>query len=82
VDTITYVEGTEIWVTTENAYNERVSRVENQITARLWDRLGTARNGNEMFRVFPKFNALLVRPKVRAPLTIVIFVLNDACVDS
>ncbi|KIJ94069.1 hypothetical protein K443DRAFT_12422 [Laccaria amethystina LaAM-08-1] len=62
------VEGTEIWVTTENAYNERVSRVENQITARLWDRLGTARNGNEMFRVFPKFNALFVRPKIRSAI--------------
>ncbi|KIJ92278.1 hypothetical protein K443DRAFT_13708 [Laccaria amethystina LaAM-08-1] len=62
------VEGTEIWVTTENAYNERVSRVENQITARLRDRLGTARNGNEMFRVFPKFNALLVRPKIRSAI--------------
>lgn len=58
------VEGTEIWVTAENAYNERVARVENQIIARLRDRLGTARNANEMFRVFSKFNALFVRPKV------------------
>ena len=59
-----FIEGTEIWVTAENAYNERVSRVENQIIARLRDRLGTARNANEMFRVFSKFNALFVRPKV------------------
>lgn len=58
------VEGTEIWVTAENAYNERVARVENQIIARLRDRLGTARNANEMFRVFSKFNSLFVRPKV------------------
>jgi len=58
------IEGTEIWVTAENAYNERVARVENQIIARLRDRLGTARNANEMFRVFSKFNALFVRPKV------------------
>lgn len=57
-------EGTEIWVTAENAYNERVARVENQIIARLRDRLGTARNANEMFRVFSKFNSLFVRPKV------------------
>lgn len=57
-------EGTEIWVAAENAYNERVARVENQIIARLRDRLGTARNANEMFRVFSKFNALFVRPKV------------------
>ena len=42
-------EGSEIWVAAENAYNERVARVENQIIARLRDRLGTARNANEMF---------------------------------
>jgi len=60
-------EGTEIWVAAENAYNERVARVENQIIARLRDRLGTARNANEMFRVFSKFNALFVRPKVERP---------------
>jgi len=59
------LEGQEIWVTAENAYGERVARVENQIIAKLRDRLGTARNANEMFRVFSKFNALFVRPKVR-----------------
>ncbi|KAG9008851.1 hypothetical protein FRB94_012820 [Tulasnella sp. JGI-2019a] len=62
------VEGTEIWVTAENAYNERVARVENQIIARLRDRLGTARNANEMFRVFSKFNSLFVRPKIRGAI--------------
>ena len=61
---IELIEGTEIWVTAENAYNERVSRVEIQIIARLRDRLGTACNANEMFRVFSKFNILFVRPKV------------------
>jgi hypothetical protein len=38
--------------------------MENQIIARLRDQLGTARNANEMFRVFSKFNVLFVRPKV------------------
>ncbi|KZT09045.1 uncharacterized protein LAESUDRAFT_696464 [Laetiporus sulphureus 93-53] len=61
-------EGNEIWVAAENAYNERVARVENQIIARLRDRLGTARNANEMFRVFSKFNALFVRPKIRGAI--------------
>lgn len=61
-DTIT--EGTEIWIAAETAYNERVARVENQIIARLRDRLGTARNASEMFRVFGYYNALFVRPKV------------------
>ncbi|KAI0727592.1 dynein heavy chain, N-terminal region 1-domain-containing protein [Fomitopsis betulina] len=62
------IEGSEIWVAAENAYNERVARVENQIIARLRDRLGTARNANEMFRVFSKFNALFVRPKIRGAI--------------
>jgi dynein heavy chain 1 len=42
--------------------------VENQIIARLRDRLGTAKNANEMFRVFSKFNALFVRPKIRGAI--------------
>ena len=49
-----------------NAYNERVSLVENQTIARLRNGLGTARNVNVMFRNFSKFNAFFVRPKVRA----------------
>ncbi|CAG8602976.1 14871_t:CDS:10, partial [Gigaspora rosea] len=59
------IEGTEIWMQAENAYNERISRVENQIIASLQDRLGTCKNANEMFRVFSKFNALFVRPKIQ-----------------
>ncbi|GJN87844.1 hypothetical protein Rhopal_000799-T1 [Rhodotorula paludigena] len=61
-------EGTEIWITAETAYNERVARVENHIISRLRDRLGGARNANEMFRVFSKFNALFVRPKIRGAI--------------
>ncbi|OZJ04271.1 hypothetical protein BZG36_02479 [Bifiguratus adelaidae] len=61
-------EGTEIWVDKEANYNDRVARVENQIIARLRDRLGTARNASEMFRVFSKFNALFVRPKIRGAI--------------
>ncbi|KAL7268764.1 dynein heavy chain [Rhizina undulata] len=61
-------EGTDIWVAAENAYNERTSRVENSIIARLRDRLATAKTANEMFRVFSKFNALFVRPKIRGAI--------------
>jgi len=57
-----------IWVTAEDVYNERVTRVENQIIARLHDRLGTARNANEMSCMFSKTNALLVRPKIRGAI--------------
>ncbi|EWC45394.1 cytoplasmic dynein heavy chain [Drechslerella stenobrocha 248] len=62
------IEGTDIWITAENAYNERTSRVENSIIARLRDRLATAKNATEMFRVFSKFNALFVRPKIRGAI--------------
>lgn len=61
-------EGTQNWVQEEIVYNERTSRVENSIIARLRDRLATAKNANEMFRVFSKFNALLVRPKIRGAI--------------
>ena len=60
--------GTELWVQAELQYTERTSRVENSIVARLRDRLATAKTANEMFRVFAKFNALLVRPKVRGAI--------------
>ena len=60
--------GTEIWVQAELQYTERTSRVENSIIARLRDRLATAKTASEMFRVFAKFNALLVRPKVRGAI--------------
>ncbi|KAJ2138918.1 dynein heavy chain, partial [Coemansia sp. RSA 788] len=61
-------EGAEQWERAETAYNERVARVENQIIVRLRDRLATARNASEMFRVFSKFNALFVRPKIRGAI--------------
>lgn len=63
-------EGTQIWVQAEQTYNERTARVENSIIARLRDRLATAKgSANEMFRVFSKFNALFVRPKIRGAIT-------------
>lgn len=61
-------EGTDAWERAETGYNERVTRVENQIIVRLRDRLATARNASEMFRVFSKFNALFVRPKIRGAI--------------
>jgi dynein heavy chain 1, cytosolic len=65
----TSLEGTQLWVQAEMQYNERTSRVENSIIARLRDRLATAKTANEKFRVFSKFNALLVRPKVRGAIS-------------
>lgn len=61
-------EGTRLWSQAELAYNERTARVENSIIARLRDRLALAKTANEMFRVFSKFNALFVRPKIRGAI--------------
>ena len=61
-------EGTTRWIRAENTYNDRTSRVENSIIARLRDRLATSKNANEMFHVFSKFNALFVRPKIRGAI--------------
>lgn len=62
-------DGTQTWVQAEMIYNERTSRVENSIIARLRDRLATAKTANEMFRVFSTFNALFVRPKIRGAIS-------------
>lgn len=61
-------EGERMWSQAEAAYNERTARVENSIIARLRDRLAVAKTANEMFRVFSKFNALFVRPKIRGAI--------------
>lgn len=49
-------------------YEERIDRVETRITAHLRDQLGTAKNANEMFRIFSRFNALFVRPHIRGAI--------------
>ncbi|KAF2719116.1 hypothetical protein K431DRAFT_286998 [Polychaeton citri CBS 116435] len=61
-------DGERAWALAEAAYNERTARVENSIIARLRDRLAVAKSANEMFRVFSKFNALFVRPKIRSAI--------------
>lgn len=61
-------EGERLWAQAEAAYDERTARVENSIIARLRDRLAVAKTANEMFRVFSKFNALFVRPKIRGAI--------------
>lgn len=60
--------GLEAWMQAEAQYVERTSRVENSIIVQLRERLATARSANEMFRVFARFNALLVRPKIRGAI--------------
>ena len=58
-------EGSEALEVAMKRYNERI---ETRITARLRDQLGTAKNANEMFRIFSRFNALFVRPHIRGAI--------------
>eukprot|EP00052_Salpingoeca_macrocollata_P029607 m.302067 g.302067 ORF g.302067 m.302067 type:complete len:4524 (+) comp22998_c0_seq7:51-13622(+) len=60
--------GIKTWEAAKRRYEERIDRVETRITSRLRDQLGTAKNANEMFRIFGKFNALFVRPKIRGAI--------------
>jgi len=56
-------DGTDAWNNAENLYNEKIEKVENQIIVRLRSRLEKAKNANEMFRAFSKFNALFFSQK-------------------
>ena len=47
-------EGVEAWEAAMKRYEDRIDRVETRITARLRDQLGTAKNANEMFRIFSR----------------------------
>lgn len=49
-------------------YEGMIDRVETQITALLRDQLGTAKNADEMFTIFQRFNALFVRPHIRGAI--------------
>ncbi|CAG2060235.1 unnamed protein product, partial [Timema podura] len=61
-------EGLEAWDAAVRRYEDRIDRVETRITAHLRDQLGTAKNANEMFRIFSRFNALFVRPHIRGAI--------------
>ncbi|XP_017053188.1 dynein heavy chain, cytoplasmic isoform X2 [Drosophila ficusphila] len=61
-------EGSEAWEAAVKRYEEKIDRVETRITAHLRDQLGTAKNANEMFRIFSRFNALFVRPHIRGAI--------------
>eukprot|EP00731_Ephydatia_muelleri_P024350 Em0016g621a len=61
-------EGCAAWDAALKRYDERIDRVETKIAARLRDQLGTAKNANEMFRIFSRFNALFVRAHIRGAI--------------
>jgi dynein heavy chain 1 len=58
--------GTADWEAALDVYETCIDRVETQITLKLRDKLGAAKNATEMFRVCSKFNALFFRPRIRS----------------
>ncbi|CAJ1328908.1 unnamed protein product [Effrenium voratum] len=60
--------GQQEWESTKRKYDERIDHAESEITARLRDKLGAAKTATEMFRVFSRFNALFVRPRIRGAI--------------
>ncbi|VBB28797.1 unnamed protein product, partial [Acanthocheilonema viteae] len=61
-------DGTVAWEAAIRRYEDQIDRVETQITAKLRDQLGGARNADEMFMIFQRFNALFVRPHIRGAI--------------
>ncbi len=57
--------GQEAWNAAIRRYEERIERVDARMTARLRDQLGAAKNANEMFRIFSRFNLVFARPHIR-----------------
>jgi dynein heavy chain 1 len=49
-------------------YEQRIDLVETRISTRLRDQLGGAKNANEMFVIFSRFNALFIRPHIRGAI--------------
>lgn len=62
------LDGTTQWISAESMYTEKIQRIENQLIDRLRINLLRCKNATEMFRVFSKINALLVRPKIRSAI--------------
>eukprot|EP00830_Metopus_es_P014592 TRINITY_DN3930_c0_g2_i1.p1 TRINITY_DN3930_c0_g2~~TRINITY_DN3930_c0_g2_i1.p1 ORF type:complete len:1285 (-),score=333.29 TRINITY_DN3930_c0_g2_i1:418-4179(-) len=62
------IKDVEMYESAKASYDNKIDKIENEITKELKDKLAAANNANEMFRVFTKFNALFVRPKIRAAI--------------
>lgn len=50
-----YETGKEKWEEAWRRYNDQIDRVESRITTRLREQLATAKNANEMLRIFSRF---------------------------
>ena len=60
--------GQQTWDSTMQYYKDHISRIETQLASRLRDQLGGAKNADEMFAIFSRYNALFVRPHIRTAI--------------
>ena len=58
-------EGEATWYSLRNEYNKKNEKIESQISNFLRDKLATATNSNEEFRIFSKFNKLISRQRIQ-----------------
>lgn len=61
-------EGQDVWDATKRIYDNKIDKVESQITIALKDRLASTANANEMFKVFSFFKPLFTRPRIRVAI--------------
>ena len=61
-------EGEETLARCEKQFNHYIDTAETYITKRLREKLGSANNANEMFRIFSKFSGLFFRPRIKGAI--------------
>ena len=61
-------EGQQKWDSAWQYYNEQISNVETQLASRLRDQLGGAKNADEMFSIFSRYNSLFIRIHIRSAI--------------
>uniref|UniRef100_A0A183BLW5 Dynein heavy chain, cytoplasmic n=2 Tax=Globodera pallida TaxID=36090 RepID=A0A183BLW5_GLOPA len=61
-------QGQQAWESAMQYYKDHISRVEAELASRLRDQLGGAKNADEMFTIFSRYNALLVRPHIHSAI--------------
>ena len=61
-------EGQDVWDATKRNYDNKIDKVESQITIALKERLASTGNANEMFKVFSFFKPLFSRQRIKGAI--------------
>ena len=62
-------EGIVSWENAKKHYDLATSKIEQQLTTLLKNKLAKAASASDMLQVFSDFNKLLMRPKIRSTIT-------------